>query len=83
VLSRPSRVSLRFGARLALLACGLVMPGCAGGLAGTWADFQTRREIETAAADDSFPDAAEAGVLSASADSKPSKPSKPSKASQK
>ncbi len=39
--------------------------GCANPVSSTWADFETNREIESAAADDSFPSAAEAGLATA------------------
>ncbi len=54
-------------AALVMLACA-VASGCSGPLGSHWADFQTRREIERVAADDSFPTAAEIG-LTPSADS--------------
>ncbi len=38
-------------------AAGCATPGGSG-----WANFKTRREIETIASDDSFPSAAEAGL---------------------
>ena len=51
------------GAALAGLAC-LATLGCAAPLGQGWADFKTHREVEAAAADDSFPSAAEVGLAS-------------------
>lgn len=36
--------------------------GCAGPRSSGWADFETQRSVEKAAADDSFPSAAEVGL---------------------
>ncbi len=44
-----------------LLLCSLAIAGCAGPGAG-WANFKDDRAIAKAAADDSFPSAAQAGV---------------------
>lgn len=43
----------------------LLAAGCANPVSSAWADFETNRAIEAAAADDSFPSAAEAGVSAA------------------
>ena len=48
---------------LATLAC-LAASGCAGPLARGWANFKSDKDVATAAADDSFPSAAEVGLAS-------------------
>lgn len=47
---------------IAVLFAALCLKGCAGGLAAL-GDSETEKAIETAAADTSFPSAAEAGVV--------------------
>jgi len=46
-------------AALALVPLSLAGLGCAG---PAWADYDTKRAVEAAAADDSFPSAAEVGL---------------------
>ena len=48
---------------LAITAC-FAGTGCAGPLARGWANFKSDRDVATAAADDSFPSAAEVGLAS-------------------
>jgi hypothetical protein len=47
---------------IALLISAVTLAGCAGGLAAL-GDSETEKAIESAAADTSFPSAAEAGVV--------------------
>jgi hypothetical protein len=51
---------------LALVVATVTTLGCAGGLASTLSDSETEKAIESAAADTSFPSAAEAGVAGGS-----------------
>jgi hypothetical protein len=55
----------RNSAQICLLILTLLMAGCAGPLAGLGGS-DTDDVIESAAADESFPDAAEAGITSGS-----------------
>lgn len=48
---------------LAMMAC-LAASGCAGPLGRGWANFKSDKDVATAAADDSFPSAAEVGLAS-------------------
>ncbi len=48
---------------LAMMAC-LAASGCVGPVAHGWANFKSDRDVATAAADDSFPSAAEVGLAS-------------------
>ena len=57
--------SLVHSSRLALLALAawcLSSPGCAGPFAPNFADYDTKRDVEKAAADTSIPSAAEVGL---------------------
>ncbi len=57
-----SRVKLRLLGAFALGLAALASPGCASSLSSGLADFESEKAIESAAADTSFPSAAEAGV---------------------
>ena len=46
---------------LAIVAC-LAASGCAGPMGRGWANFKSDKDVATAAADDSFPSAAEVGL---------------------
>jgi hypothetical protein len=46
-----------------MLAC-LAASGCAGPLGRGWANFKSDKDVATAAADESFPSAAEVGLAS-------------------
>ena len=67
-LHTPGRLNAARAADCAALACATLM-GCAtaDGLAtplgNGWADYKSRKEIEKVAADNSFPTAAQAGLL--------------------
>jgi hypothetical protein len=61
---QPSQFALTW-LTIGLLLAALSLQGCAGGLASL-GDSDTEKAIETAAADTSFPSAAEAGVVTTS-----------------
>lgn len=52
---------------LAIVAC-LAITGCAGPLGRGWANFKSDKDVASAAADDSFPSAAEVGLASTESD---------------
>jgi hypothetical protein len=57
-----SKKKVRLVGALALALAALLPSGCAQSLSSGLADFESEKAIESAAADTSFPSAAEAGV---------------------
>ena len=60
------RKKLRLLGAIALGMAALLPPGCANSLSSGLADFESEKAIESAAADTSFPSAAEAGLSAGS-----------------
>jgi hypothetical protein len=52
---------------LAIVTC-LAASGCAGPIGRGWANFRSDKDVASAAADDSFPSAAEVGLASTESD---------------
>jgi hypothetical protein len=68
VCSRHVRASGWRATALAVLACAITA-GCTTPPGSSWASFRSRREIEKIADDDSFPTAAEIGLMTSDASS--------------
>ena len=58
----------RSAAAVLAIMVGLAASGCAGPLGRGWANFKSNKNVATAAADDSFPSAAEVGLASTEKD---------------